>query len=160
MRIAKRAWLVLRAQAVSQWQSPEEIARSIAAQYFANIRDIRLIARAGRRSRATRTLRSGGAQARCREVCLRHHWTPNCAALIELIGSCLIARPQSSDGSQSRSLIRAFALSRGLIALHQQGSNRHGTLPMVHESRSSGITIVLQTRCLACQHNESYQLGG
>jgi hypothetical protein len=46
MRIAKRVWLMLRAQAVSQSQSPEEIARSIAAQYFANIRDIRLIARA------------------------------------------------------------------------------------------------------------------
>src|SRR5215831_3301811 len=46
MRIAKRAWLMLRAQSVSQSQSPEEIARSIAAQYFANIRDIQLIARA------------------------------------------------------------------------------------------------------------------
>src|SRR5215472_2593265 len=46
MRIAKRAWLMLRAQAVSQSQSLEEIARSIAAQYFANIRDIQLIARA------------------------------------------------------------------------------------------------------------------
>ncbi len=46
MRIAKRAWLMLRAQAVSQSQSPEEIARSSAAQYFANIRDIQLIARA------------------------------------------------------------------------------------------------------------------
>lgn len=46
MRIAKRAWLILRAQAVSQSQSLEEIARSIAAQYFANIRDIQLIARA------------------------------------------------------------------------------------------------------------------
>jgi hypothetical protein len=45
MRIAKRAWLMLRAQAVSH-QSPEEIARSSAAQYFANIRDIQLIARA------------------------------------------------------------------------------------------------------------------
>jgi hypothetical protein len=46
MRIAKRAWLMLRAQSVSQSQSLEEIARSIAAQYFANIRDIQLIARA------------------------------------------------------------------------------------------------------------------
>jgi len=46
MRIAKRAWLMLSAQAVSQSQSLEEIARSIAAQYFANIRDIQLIARA------------------------------------------------------------------------------------------------------------------
>src|SRR6516165_2541313 len=46
MRIAKRVWLMLRAQAVSQSQSLEEIARSIAAQYFANIRDIQLIARA------------------------------------------------------------------------------------------------------------------
>jgi hypothetical protein len=46
MRIAKRAWLMLRAQAVSQSQNLEEIARSIAAQYFANIRDIQLIARA------------------------------------------------------------------------------------------------------------------
>jgi hypothetical protein len=46
MRIAKRVWLMVRAQAVSQSQSPEEIARSIAAQYFANIRDINLIARA------------------------------------------------------------------------------------------------------------------
>jgi hypothetical protein len=46
MRIAKRAWLMLRAQAVSQSQSLEEMARSIAARYFANIRDIQLIARA------------------------------------------------------------------------------------------------------------------
>ena len=46
MRIAKRVWLMLRAQAVSQSQSLEEIARSITAQYFANIRDIQLIARA------------------------------------------------------------------------------------------------------------------
>jgi len=46
MRFAKRAWLMLRAHAVSQSQSPEEMARSIAAQYFANIRDIHLIARA------------------------------------------------------------------------------------------------------------------
>jgi len=46
MRLAKRAWLMVRAQAVSQSQSPEEIAGSIAAQYFANVRDIQLIARA------------------------------------------------------------------------------------------------------------------
>ena len=46
MRFAKRAWLMLRAHAVNQSQSPEEMARSIAAQYFANIRDIQLIARA------------------------------------------------------------------------------------------------------------------
>jgi hypothetical protein len=46
MRVAKRAWLMLRAQAVSPSQSREEIARSIAAQYFANITDIQLIAQA------------------------------------------------------------------------------------------------------------------